>query len=274
MTPTRSARRLLVLGLALTAPACIIADDAAPGVLLQVEGATSFVHRGMTLVERPVVQPQLAVELPTADGGTLGVRAEANMDLKNSTGRAWFPDGHAGRFTQLEYVVDYQRDIPLGEETSIQLRTGVHSYNLPNGLEFPNGERGATSEVFGQLSMDLLGTTPYLAHHYDFDEVRSSYLRAGVTERFDISDSLWIVADASLGYNGSAQSSWMYGIDEAGFSDLRGSLSLFYAYDDRTDIELGVHGSTMVDSTLNSWFGDLNIPDDVIWGTIGTTWMF
>lgn len=29
----------------------------------------------------------------------------------------------------------------------------------------------------------------------------------------------------------------------------------------------------MVDSTLDDWFAALNIADDVIWGTLGATWM-
>jgi len=269
-----NARLAIGCSLILLSPACIIAEGAEPGVLLRVNAATDFVHRGMTLVDRPVVQPTLGMELETADGGTLGVRAEGNIDLKNNTGRAWFPNGHAGRFTQIEFMVDYSRSVDIGLESPLVVRTGVHSYNLPNGTEFPNGERGATTEVFGQLSLEVLGATPYLAHHYDFDEVRSSYLRAGVTEDFPLGDDWTLVLDGSLGYNGSAQSSWMYGIDESGMSDLRGSVTIVYAYDDRTDVEVGVHGSTMVDSTLNEWFAALDIPDDVIWANAGVSWSF
>ena len=32
---------------------------------------------------------------------------EAAMELRNDTGGAWFPDGHAGRFTQIEFQGSY-----------------------------------------------------------------------------------------------------------------------------------------------------------------------
>lgn len=43
------------------------------------------------------------------------------------------------------------------------LRGGLHSYNLPNGFEFQNGERGGTTELFVSASTEVLETTSYLS---------------------------------------------------------------------------------------------------------------
>lgn len=253
----------------LTASGCIVPADAKPEVNLGTRFATRFVHRGMTLVDNPVLQPRLAVGLPTVHGDRIGVVAEGNMDLRNDTGGAWFPDGHAGRFSQIEAVVSYTKT--LGD---ITLQGGVHNYNLPNGLEFPNGERGATSEVFLLASTNVLETTPYLALNYDFDEVRGAYYRAGITEDIPLGADWQIVLDGSLGYVSEAQASWMYGLGESGLADLRGMLALNWRCDPRTLLSLAANGSAMMKSVHDRWFGELGIDDDPIWFTLGVQWTF
>ncbi|MCR9248628.1 MAG: hypothetical protein NXI31_26675 [bacterium] len=264
--------RSLLTSLLLSLPlaGCFIPQDTQPQVGLGARIADKFVHRGMTMVNRQVLQPHLDVVFDTVvENSALGIRAEANMDLKNNVGAAWFPDGHAGRFTQMEYIVDWSQKVG-----DFDLRGGIHNYNLPNGLEFPNGERGGTTEAFVTASTEVLETTPYLSIHYDFDEVRSTYVRAGVVEGFELAENLLLEVDASLGYAGGAQSSWMYGINEAGFADLRGSVLLSYGYDDRTSIDAGLHGSMMVDSTIEGWFKQLGIDDDPWWVSLGVTFSF
>ena len=254
---------------AVTAAGCIVPENTKPGVAFGATFATKFVHRGMTLVDNPVLQPQMAIELPTEWGDRIGLAAEANMDLRNDTGQAWFPDGHAGRFTQIEFQGSYLRQVgPLA------LRAGVHSYNLPNGLEFPNGERGGTTEVFLIATAEVLEANPYAAVHYDFDEVRGAYYRAGIREDIPLGEKFAIALDGSLGYVSEAQAAWMYGIGESGLADLRGEIVLKYRHDERTEVRVGAHGSLIVDDTLDDWFRDLNIDDDPIWFSAGIAWSF
>ncbi len=254
--------------LAVLASGCILPKDQHPTVTLGTTLASKFVHRGQTLVNQPVLQPKMQVESPTVDGGGMRITAEANMDLRNNTGAAWFPDGHAGRFTQIEFVGAYSRQVG-----DVDLEVGVHSYNLPNGLEFPLGERGATTEVFVTASMEVLEARPYFSINYDFDEVRACYLRGGITEDFDLGGGLLLNLDGSLGYAASSQSAWMYGIDEGGFADLRGTAELGYRYDERTVLSFGLNGSTIMDKTLRRWFvNDLGFDADPIWITLGVVW--
>ena len=253
----------------LTATGCLVPENTKADVAFGATLATRFVHRGMTLVDEPVLQPRLAVGLPTVTGDRIALDAEASMDLSNDTGDAWFPDGHAGRFTQIEFAASYQRDFD-----PLTVRAGVHSYNLPNGLEFPNGERGGTTEVFVLVSADVLEATPYVGIHYDFDEVRGGYYRAGVAEDIPLGENLALGLDGSIGYVSEAQGSWMYGLGEAGFADLRGELVLKWKVEPRTELRGGVHGSMIVDSTIDEWFRELGIDDDPIWFTAGVAWTF
>lgn len=247
---------------------CILPPDQDPQVTLGATLASKFVHRGQTLVDRPVLQPSLAITSPTVDGGGMRIGVDANMDLRNNTGDAWFPDGHAGRFTQIEFVGAYRRTFD-----DVTVEAGVHSYNLPNGLEFAFGERGSTTEAFVTASANVLEATPYVSLHYDFDEVRAGYYRAGVTEGFDLGDGWQLDLDGSLGYAASSQSAWMYGLDESGFADLRGSAEVSWVYDERTVLSFGLHASSMIDKTLRRWFvQDLGFDADPIWVSVGVVW--
>ena len=71
-----------------------------------------------------------------------------------------------------------------------------------------------------------------------------------------------LLLDGSLGYASAAQADWLYDLSESGLADLRGKAELFWFYDDRTRIAGAVHGSTMMNSTLDRWFVDVGIPDD------------
>ncbi|MBL9078376.1 MAG: hypothetical protein JNL08_12775 [Planctomycetes bacterium] len=257
-----------VCALAVVCGACILPEDQHPQVALGVTLASKAVHRGQTLVDRPVLQPSLSITSPTTDGGGMRLGVDANMDLRNDTGSAWFPDGHAGRFTQIEFIGAYSRT--FGDVT---VEGGLHSYNLPNGLEFPLGERGGTTELFVTASANVLEATPYVSLHYDFDEVRAGYYRGGLTEDFELGEGWLLTLDGSLGYAASSQAAWMYGLDESGFADLRGSAEVGWQYDPRTVLTFGLHGSSMVDKTLRRWFvNDLGFDADPVWVSLGVAW--
>lgn len=264
-------RRLPVLSscFCLAFAGCIVPKDAKPEVDLGIEGATRFVHRGMTQVDNEVLQPHLDVGLPTTTGGRIATKASGNIDLNDDTGDAWFPDGHAGRFTEIEMVAQYEQKF-----ASVSLVAGLHSYNLPNGQEFQNGERGGTNELFVLASTEILEANPYVSVHYDFDEVKDFYARAGLFEEFPIGGDFTLELDGSYGYAGGDQSEWMYGLNDPSWADLRGSIQLNYAYDERTTLGLGVHGSTFLDDTKEQWFRDLGIASDVIWVSLGVNWSF
>jgi hypothetical protein len=253
----------------LTLAGCIVPKGTQPQVDLGMDAASAFVHRGMTLVNRPVLQPHMDVALDASTGGQLGFTVSGNIDLYDNTGSAWFPDGHAGRFTQIEMVADYQHQLGW-----LTLKGGIHSYNLPNGQEFTNGERGGTNEVFLLASGDVLETTPYVSVHYDFDEVNDVYARAGLSEDFDLGAGWKLDLDGSLGYAGRDQAAWMYGLQQSGWADLRGSALVNYEWDDRTTLQLGLHGSTIVDKGLDAWFDAIGIDSDVLWVSLGVNWHF
>jgi len=268
----------LLCFVSITATGCFIPEDAKARVNIGSEFGTKFVHRGMTQVDRPVLQPTMGVSLPTVNGDTINVTARANMDLQNDNGNAWFPNGHAGRFSEIDFIASYTTQLT----EAVNVRAGLFNYNLPNGQEFnldgrggPGEERGGTNEVFVIVSANVLEANPYISWHYDFDEVRGAYYRAGIAESFEINDKWNVQVDGSIGYVSSAQADWLYDLDQSGWADLRGFIKVNYAYDARTTLTAGLHGSAMMNRTLDNWFNDVGVfDDDPIWVTLGVNWNF
>ncbi|MGE3164522.1 MAG: hypothetical protein AB7O52_06435 [Planctomycetota bacterium] len=261
--------RLLLGVLAMNLVGCLVPKGSIPTYDLSVVAATQYNHRGMVQVDADVVQGEMRVSLPTVDGGNLMLSTFGNLNLHDGIGDSWFPDGKSGKFTEVDLGLAYFRD--LGP---VAITGGVLAYVLPDGREFPNGIRGSTTELFGNVEGELLGFVPSLTLHYDGDEVDGVYVETGVRRPFELSDKLSADVAVNLGYSDKKQSDWNYGLDRAGLADLRGELKVFYAWNDTTTFMAGIAGATILDDELRDWFDLLGIESDNLWGFIGVLWTF
>lgn len=247
----------------------IFAEDARPTATLGAEVVDKYVHRGMPQHRTGALQGQLDVRLPTKDGGALTVGTFGNMDLQDNAGRAWFPDGHAGRFSQIDYVGTWSRQFD-----DVNVSAGLHNYNLPFGQTFPNGPRSSTTELFVHASTELLGAKPEVQLRYDFDQVDGFYGALGVSEDFELAERWTCTLRGSLGYSGSRQSEWNYGIRDSGFADLHGTVTVVYAFDAKTVIGVHADASTIVDSGIDDWFDVIGTPQDNYWAGLFVRWTY
>lgn len=267
----------------LTFAGCIIPKDAKPTAALSTQLASKWVVRGQNFNDKPTLLPRLAVSAPTTTGDSIKLVGEGAMPLGNDTGASWYPDGHAGRFAQIDLIGSYVKTI--GDVT---FEGGVHNYVLPNGKEFVNGERGTTSELFVLASANVLEATPYVSAHYDFDQVQDWYFRGGITESIPLGGAFDISLDGSIGYITNGQAQWLFGADKSGIADLRGMIALNWRYDERTTFNISLNGSTMLDSGIARWMQQQNqftigtsgpnfgtgIDPDPVWVSIGGGFQF
>lgn len=260
--------------LAATLSACVVPDGAVPQVDLATGLATKYVHRGMVQNEEGVMQSEAVMVLPAEKDGAIVARAWGNMDLSNDTGDAWLPDGHAGKFSQIDFNLLYVQSFENASVTA-----GFINYNLPNGLEFPFGERGATSEflVEGQmqLSEKYFSIVPSLAIHYDFDEVEGFYIRTGVERAFPINDQLTITSDLGLAWMDGDQAFWNFaepGSSGLGDLTLRGTAE--YVIDDHTTATGFLAYSTLLASAYRDWFDLIGINPDQFFLGLGVRWSY
>ncbi len=257
-------------GLLLATTGCIVAND--PGLRMEggVLASSHYVRRGMTENERGVAQVDLNVDLDTRLGGVLGLVVFGNMDLNDETGDAWYPPGHERKFTEVDLAAEYSQTFAETDAT-----VGVTSYTLPNGLEFPNGERGGTTEMYARVGREVVwGLYPQLELRIDRDEADGWYANLSVRREFPLLDKLDAELVVSQGYIDGNEAFWEYGLDEAGWADLRAEAKLRYRFDDQTTFHLTVAGSTMIDSTLEEWFDLIGIRDDVTWIAAGVTFSY
>lgn len=249
---------------------CGCVADATPRFESNVIASSHYVRRGMTENERGVAQADINVDLDTKLGGALGLKAWGNMDLNDTTGDAWYPSGHERKFTEVDLTAQYFQQFQGTDVTA-----GVTSYTLPNGLEFPNGERGGTTEMFARVGRETWwGIYPQGELRIDRDEADGWYGAISLQRDFAIWEKLHANLFVSQGYSDENQSFWEYGLEEAGWADLRGEATLFYDLDDHTTLHVTLGGSTMIDSTLEEWFDLIGIRDDVLWIAGGVTFRY
>lgn len=260
--------QLLVLLPCLLAPGCFVARRQPLGFRFGAEAATRYVRRGVVQNARGVVQSELDVTLPTVDGGQVDVDVWGNLDLRGDTGDAWLPDGHAGRFSQIDLTGSWSRSFERGD-----LTLGWRSYTVANGPEFPVGPRSGTAELFATVGHDWRGYYPTVTLFYDYDAVGDVYVNGRVVRWFRFDDPrLAGEASVSLGLSGADHSEWAYGAASAGFADLRASFDLHYVYDEITTYRFFVAGSTLVDGDLRDGVEALGIEPSNVWAGVGVVW--
>jgi len=171
-------------------------------------------HCHPTCAWRPVAQAAMQVDLPTKlETGFISLKSFANFDLTDSTGDAWFPDGHGGEPSQIDLLASYSENY-----RDFDITTGVISYALQNPDDFPfAAERGETKEIFVHASREVVWhLVPLLAVHYDFDEVEDWYFNASVSREFPINEQFVADARVGLGYVGEDQSALGQTVDPVG----------------------------------------------------------
>ncbi len=254
--------------------ACVVPEGATPSIDLGVDVASRYVHRGMVQNEKGVLQPHGTVVLPAKKDGAIVARTWANMDLSNDTGDAWLPNGHAGKFSQIDYNLFYVQNL---DELSIT--SGFITYNLPNGLEFPFGERGQTSEFMVEgvyaLPDSWLSIQPFLAVHYDFDEVTGFYIRGGAAHTYEIDDKTRLTSELGIAWMDQDMAFWNFSEPRnSGLSDATLRATVDHDLDPHTSVTGFVAYSTVVDSDFRDWFDLIGIDTDQLYAGVGVRWSY
>lgn len=259
----------------LLAASCVVPENAVPNTTIGVDLASKYVHRGMVQSENGVLQTTGIIALPAKQDGTIIARVWANQDLSNDTGDAWMPDGHAGKFSQIDFNLLYEQRFDSATVTA-----GFVSYNLPNGLEFPFGERGATSEflVEGryQLSKSFLSLIPLLAIHYDYDEVEGFYIEAGLGHEYRFNEKALLRTDFGLAWMDGDQAWWNYGQADrsSGLADLTLRGAFEYTLQANTIASVFAAYSRVMDSAYRDWFDFIEIDPDQFYVGLGIRWEY
>lgn len=168
-------KRALVLGGALAALA--VASPAAAQVTVGWDAAlfSSYVWRGITYTNKPVLQPDAYVTIPL---GKASVTAGgwANIDLGKYDGTDDLSEsGGASAFNVAEFDWWGEIGVPAGPAT---LTAGVTGYIFPNDVGFTKDFN--TIEVYGKAALSV-PLNPKVSAYYDVDKIKGLYVEGSVS---------------------------------------------------------------------------------------------
>lgn len=222
--------------------------------------ATSYVYRGVPLVDDTVLQGETSVSIALDEEDLVAVTAWGNVDLHDDAGMGLFSDGNDGKLTEIDLSVEYVRSAG-----PVWASIGVVSRSYPNVPP-----RATTTEVVAGFGGDHLA----LRAHVDVQEIEGVYLNGVAEGVFRLSDELALEASLSLGWADEDMGMALYGLPESGLADLHAAAALRYDLTEHTAVRLSVHGSTLLDDDLGERLERADFDTDQAWGTIGIAWSF
>ena len=161
--------------------------------------ASQYVWRGLTLVNRPVLQPGLWAS------GTLGsfsatLSLWSNIEIGKYDGSSDISlSNGAHAFDWTRFAPSFEVAYALGDGAA-GVAAGIAGYLYPNG----NGTTAAddAAEVYGRLTLPgVLGIVPVFRAYQDVTAIDGTYLEAGLSRTFAIRDGFDFVASAAAGFN-------------------------------------------------------------------------
>lgn len=206
-------KRAIVLGGALAA--LVAASPVAAQATIGLDAAvfSSYVWRGITYTNKPVLQPDAYVTIPlgkasvTAGGWAnidLGKYDDPNNDLSES--------GGASAFNVAEFDWWGEIGIPAGPAT---ITAGVTGYIFPNDVGFTKAAN--TVEVYGKVAFSG-PLSPKVSAYYDVDKIKGLYVEGGVTHGFPVGPKT-LNLGALVGWTGGQEINTSKPSELANFAD-------------------------------------------------------
>lgn len=159
---------------------------------------SSYVWRGVSYTNKPVLQPDLYLTFPLGKASfTAG--GWANIDIAKYDGSSDISEsGGTSAFNLAEFDWWGEVAIPVGKLT---LTPGATGYYFPNDAGFTKASN--TIEVYAKAALDA-PLSPKLNAYYDVDKVKGLYIEGSVSHGFPVGPQS-LTLGALLGYNNGQQ---------------------------------------------------------------------
>ena len=168
----------------------------------QLDLFSSYVWRGVSLTNKPVVQPDLWVSFPAGNASiTIGGWSSIDLGQYDDPDDDISESGGLSAFNYAEFDPYAEVSFTTGKTT---LTGGVTAYIYPNDVdEAPNGGLGSGSntwEVYGKVGFDV-PLAPEFSIYYDFDKVSGAYFEGTVSHSVALGESRTLDLGALVGFN-------------------------------------------------------------------------
>jgi hypothetical protein len=149
---------------------------------------SSYVWRGLTYTNKPVLQPDLYVTIPLGTTVSLTAGGWANIDLAAYDGSTDLSEsGGSSAFNVAEFDWWGELGVPVGKAT---LTAGATGYLFPNkassckvGPCFTSDAN--TTEIYGKVALDV-PLSPKVSAYYDVDQIKGLYVEGSISHGFPI----------------------------------------------------------------------------------------
>lgn len=261
-------KRAIVLGGVLAALASATPATAQTTIGWDAALFSSYVWRGVTYTNKPVLQPDLWVTFPlgkaslTAGGWAnidIGKYDDPNNDISESGGSSAF------NFAEFDWWGEI--GVPVGVAT---LTAGVTGYHYPN--DFGLTSAANTIEVYGKAALDV-PLSPKLSGYYDVDKIKGLYLEGSVSHGLPVGANT-LTLGALAGWTGGQEvstdpnESANFATDGITHIDLSASLGFSVGSLTITPSVHGVFGQDLA----TKFTSPTNQADFKVWGGVTISW--
>jgi hypothetical protein len=187
--------RATALGILLAVPARTAAAQTEIGA--QLDLFSSYVWRGVSLTNKPVLQPDLWASFP-AGNASVTVGGWANIDIGKYDGDDDISEsGGLSAFNFAEFNPYAEVSFGTGKAT---LTGGIIGYFYPNDTDNGLNSDFNTWEVYGKVGFDV-PFAPEISLYYDIDKVNGAYLEAAGSHSLPLGENHTLDLGALVGLN-------------------------------------------------------------------------
>jgi hypothetical protein len=241
---------------------------------------SSYVWRGLSLTNKPVLEPGLWVSFP-AGNASITAGGWANIDIGQYDDASDISEsGGTSAFNLAEFDPYAEVSFPVGNAT---LTGGV------TGYIYPNDDPGLTSdfntwELYGKAGLDVL-LSPELSIYYDIDKIKGAYIEGNLSHSLPASEQVSIDLGATAGFSagqdadlddlGTPQADF-FNFAENGFTHLDLSAGVPFTvgvFSITPVIHFVINGDELTKITsFDETTGFPNSKDAKIWGGVSLSW--
>lgn len=164
---------------------------------------SSYVWRGLSLTNKPVVEPAVWVSFPAGNASvTVGGWASVDLGKYDDLADDISESGGSSAFNFAEFDPYAEVSFPVGKAT---LTGGATAYIYPNDETAPNDfglltKDANTVEIYGKLGLDV-PLSPQLSIYYDVDKIKGAYIEGSVSHSLAASEKVSIDLGALAGFS-------------------------------------------------------------------------
>jgi hypothetical protein len=170
---------------------------------VDVDLFSSYVWRGLSLTNKPVLQPGVWISFPTGNASiTLGGWANIDLGKYDDLADDISESGGSSAFNLAEFDPYAEVSFGVGKAT---LTGGITGYIYPNDENAPNEfflltSDANTVEIYGKAGFEA-PLSPEISIYYDVDKIKGAYIEGAVSHSLAASEKVSIDLGAAAGFS-------------------------------------------------------------------------